>query len=290
MARRAGPSLERSRARAATCASSTSSPRRATALEPSTRTSPIPARSQPSRARPGCWPPRSRAARRRRAGPGQARRRARYGTCEACGEPIAGRRLEAMPATRFCIEHTPADVVRGRGWLRGTSSRRFFGSLRPGRPASRRRGVGRDPVAAEAEVELWRRMSGPDRRHAVGVARRVERPARARGRRGRCWRPRCCTTSARSRAGPRHLRAGDRHRCPARSSAAIRRRSDWTRRTGIHPPGRALPAPPEARRRPAGMAGSDPLTVAWAREHHSGPDDWTVPPRSPRPCKEADDD
>jgi RNA polymerase-binding transcription factor DksA len=28
-----------------------------------------------------------------------------YGTCEACGEPIAAARLEAMPATRFCIKH-----------------------------------------------------------------------------------------------------------------------------------------------------------------------------------------
>jgi RNA polymerase-binding transcription factor DksA len=28
-----------------------------------------------------------------------------YGTCEACGEPIAEERLEAMPATRFCIRH-----------------------------------------------------------------------------------------------------------------------------------------------------------------------------------------
>lgn len=28
-----------------------------------------------------------------------------YGLCEACGEPIADARLEAMPATRFCIRH-----------------------------------------------------------------------------------------------------------------------------------------------------------------------------------------
>lgn len=27
----------------------------------------------------------------------------RYGVCEACGEAIAQPRLEAMPATRFCI-------------------------------------------------------------------------------------------------------------------------------------------------------------------------------------------
>jgi DnaK suppressor protein len=28
-----------------------------------------------------------------------------YGRCEACGEPVAAARLEAMPATRFCISH-----------------------------------------------------------------------------------------------------------------------------------------------------------------------------------------
>jgi DnaK suppressor protein len=28
-----------------------------------------------------------------------------YGTCEVCGQPIAEARLEAMPATRYCIAH-----------------------------------------------------------------------------------------------------------------------------------------------------------------------------------------
>ena len=27
-----------------------------------------------------------------------------YGTCEACGRPIDDSRLEALPATRFCVE------------------------------------------------------------------------------------------------------------------------------------------------------------------------------------------
>jgi DnaK suppressor protein len=27
-----------------------------------------------------------------------------YGTCQACGRPIGDERLEAMPATRFCVE------------------------------------------------------------------------------------------------------------------------------------------------------------------------------------------
>jgi RNA polymerase-binding transcription factor DksA len=28
-----------------------------------------------------------------------------YGLCERCGRPIAEARIEAMPATRYCIEH-----------------------------------------------------------------------------------------------------------------------------------------------------------------------------------------
>ena len=28
-----------------------------------------------------------------------------YGTCEACGKPIPEERLEALPATRLCLEH-----------------------------------------------------------------------------------------------------------------------------------------------------------------------------------------
>jgi len=28
-----------------------------------------------------------------------------YGMCEVCGKPIPEERLEAMPATRFCLEH-----------------------------------------------------------------------------------------------------------------------------------------------------------------------------------------
>lgn len=31
-----------------------------------------------------------------------------YGTCEACGKPIPDERLEALPATRFCLEDQAA--------------------------------------------------------------------------------------------------------------------------------------------------------------------------------------
>jgi hypothetical protein len=37
-------------------------------------------------------------------------------------------------------------------------------------------------------------------------------------------------------------------------------------------------------------AGSDPLTVAWTREHHSPEDSWTVDPAVGAALKAADDD
>jgi hypothetical protein len=38
------------------------------------------------------------------------------------------------------------------------------------------------------------------------------------------------------------------------------------------------------------MAGSDPMTVAWAREHHLPEDEWTVPLGLARALHEVDDD
>jgi hypothetical protein len=38
------------------------------------------------------------------------------------------------------------------------------------------------------------------------------------------------------------------------------------------------------------LAGSDPLTVAWTREHHLPPDRWTVPAAVGEILKAADDD
>ena len=51
--------------------------------------------------------------------------------------------------------------------------RRFLGSLRPGGPASAEREWAESQLLA-GELELWRRLPGPDRRHSVAVARRVQ--------------------------------------------------------------------------------------------------------------------
>ena len=52
--------------------------------------------------------------------------------------------------------------------------RRFFGSLVPaGEPRADREWILENLI--EGEQDIWRTMSRPDRRHAAGVARRVER-------------------------------------------------------------------------------------------------------------------
>jgi len=52
--------------------------------------------------------------------------------------------------------------------------RRFFGALRPGGPSPADDRWVRG-VLSEPEYDLWARMANHDRRHSVGVARRVER-------------------------------------------------------------------------------------------------------------------
>jgi DnaK suppressor protein len=46
--------------------------------------------------------------------------RGTYGTCQACGRPIGDERLEAMPATRFCVEDQ-AKAEREGGYPRPRS-------------------------------------------------------------------------------------------------------------------------------------------------------------------------
>src|SRR5437762_2526195 len=53
-------------------------------------------------------------------------------------------------------------------------ARRFAGSLRPGGPSKAKEEWARSHLLP-SEVELWERMGGADRRHAVAVTQEVER-------------------------------------------------------------------------------------------------------------------
>jgi hypothetical protein len=165
-------------------------------------------------------------------------------------------------------------------------ARRFFGSLRPGGP----------PPSDEAWVAslllpgglaLWRRMGGADRRHAVGVARLTEAalpPPVAR--------PIVAAAllhdvgKISSGLGPfRRALATLAGMAVSRDTAvAWRSRSGPIGRAGRYLCHDAIGAEMLA------AAGSDPVTVAWAREHHLAPARWTVPVPVGEALKLADDD
>lgn len=168
----------------------------------------------------------------------------------------------------------------------GHLSRRFFGSLRPGGP-NRADAEWAEAQLVPGEVALWRRMSNPDRRHAAGVAREV---ARALG--GEATRPvlaaallhdvgkldsglrtygRVVATLSGALAGRENARAWMNHR-------------GFTRKVGLYL------LHPDLGADLLTLAGSDPLTVTWAREHHLPPDEWTLPPDVASALKAADDD
>ena len=131
-------------------------------------------------------------------------------------------------------------------------------------------------------------MSGPDRRHAVGVAQRV------------------ATALGPDDAGPPVLAAALLHdvgkieaeigtfgRVGATAMGMVvghRRAVQWAdtpgplRRVGQYLDHARIGAELLSR------AGSDRLTVAWASEHHMPPERWQVPMRVAGALKAADDD
>lgn len=164
--------------------------------------------------------------------------------------------------------------------------RRFFGSLRPGGP-------GTDAEAWVAtqllpgELALWHRMSGPDRRHAVGVAERMER---ALGH--EATRP-VLAAALLHDVGKIESGLGTYGRVVATVSATVaghdmaatwRKQRGVARRVGLYLHHDQLGGDLLE------LAGSDPLTVTWAREHHLPESDWTLEPTIASALKAADDD
>ena len=142
-------------------------------------------------------------------------------------------------------------------------------------------------VLLPGEVDVWRRMSRSDRRHAAGVARRVERalgheatrPILAAALLHDCGKVvaglgtygRVVATLSAKVAGREH-------------AVAWRETRGFTRRVGLYL------EHPELGADLLGMAGSAPVTVAWTREHHLPEDQWTVAVDVGRVLKAADDD
>ena len=139
------------------------------------------------------------------------------------------------------------------------------------------------------ELALWARMKPADRRHAAGVARRVQA---ALG--DRADRP-VLAAALLHDVGKIESGFGPYRRVIATLSAgAVKRDPDviraWTRTTGFTRKVGLYLQHPKLGGDLLGMAGSDPLTEAWAREHHLPETEWTVPLDIGHALKDADDD
>lgn len=154
---------------------------------------------------------------------------------------------------------------------------RFATSLWPGGPSR----AGEAWVAARlrpGELALWRRMSGPDRRHALAVARRVadglgpeigSRPVLA--------------AALLHDVGKVESGLGTFGRVVATLAGLTGAGAD-------RPKVAAYLAHDRVGAALLAAANSDPLTVAWAAEHHLPPDRWTLDPAIAAALKAADDD
>lgn len=167
-------------------------------------------------------------------------------------------------------------------------TKRFFETLVPLGPRRDDRQWALDQLLP-GEVVLWARMKPADRRHAAGVARRVERALGDRAGRD------VLAAALLHDVGKIEADFGPYRRVIATlSAAAVRRDPDviraWTRTTGFTRRVGLYLQHPKLGGDLLGMAGSDPLTEAWAREHHLPDSEWTVPLDIGHALKDADDD
>lgn len=158
---------------------------------------------------------------------------------------------------------------------------RFFGSLRPGPPSAAARQWARG-FLGEREAVLFDRMSNPDQRHAVAVARAVatalEEPegvAVPEDRRQAVMAAALLHDVGKTAAG---LRTYGRVVATLSGWAGGRGFAEvwqdmrgFTRKVGLYL------RYPELGAEMLQLAGSDPWVVAWAREHHRPEEEWTVP-------------
>ncbi|MGH1504471.1 MAG: hypothetical protein ACRBI6_13005 [Acidimicrobiales bacterium] len=170
-------------------------------------------------------------------------------------------------------------------------ARRFLGSIRPGPPAAADEAWARRHLG-DGEIRLWERMSNPDRRHAVGVARAVVAELG-----DESSTPPVVAAALLHDVG----KVVSGYRTPARVVATLvwaavpvgdrsARAEAWAERPW---PWRRMG---EYRRHPELgealliEAGADPLTSNWAGDHHRPVDRWRVAPEIAAVLKACDDD
>ncbi len=165
-------------------------------------------------------------------------------------------------------------------------TKRFFGSLWPLGPSPRA-----DAWAVEqlldGERVLWRRMSRQDRRHSIGVARRVVDNLG-----DRTTRP-VVAAALLHDVGKVDARLGTFLRVVATASAKIAGRDTaelWVRSSGITRRIGLYLKHPSIGGDLLAMAGSDPFTETWAREHHLPADECTLDSELAHALRISDDD
>lgn len=164
--------------------------------------------------------------------------------------------------------------------------KRFFGSLRPGGPPPAD-AVWAEQALGTAEVDLWRRMSRADRRHAVGVARRVEDVLGPEA--GRL----VLAAALLHDVGKISAGIGTFGRSVATVVIKVTgrgRAASWAASSGVTGRIGRYSEHPRLGAQLLEQAGSDPLVVAWTREHHRPKAEWTVPRPIGAALKASDDD
>ena len=163
--------------------------------------------------------------------------------------------------------------------------RRFWFSLWPVGPTVDEDGWARSLLSAREE-QLWDRMSRQDRRHAVAVARRVEAQLGAEAT------DTVLVAALLHDVGKTVADLGTFGRVIATLSAAVAgedmarlwaRGRGLTRRVGLYVDYPTLGVDLLE------LAGSDPMVVAWSREHHLPPEDWSIDPEIGAALANADD-
>jgi len=166
--------------------------------------------------------------------------------------------------------------------------RRFFGSLWIIGPSPDASAWAQSHLTRE-EVALWTDMSMADRRHSIVVARRVELSLGIEASQA------IIAAALLHDVGKSESGLGTYGRVIATISGAVAghdanvirawtRTTGFTRKVGLYLQHARLGGDLLA------MAGSDPLTEAWAREHHLPSSEWSVPLPIGEALKAADDD
>jgi hypothetical protein len=163
---------------------------------------------------------------------------------------------------------------------------RFLGSLDP-RPPSAGDAAWAEAHLRPGEVGVWRSLSAPDRRHSIGVARRSVDAL------GGTADDAVVAAALLHDCGKSLSGFGTFGRVAATLVIAVvgrRRVIAWSGAQGWRGRlGRYADHPRLGRDRLL-AAGSDPLTAAWAAEHHLPASAWTVPEPVGTALKAADDD